>query len=81
MAIFTPSIYINDDEVDLKLIYVYSYKNKKSRKYTISAAERLGLIKIESGSFILGNHKYSKIIELSNSNIKLCLSTRSAIAK
>jgi len=53
MAILTPLIYINDDEVDLKLIYVYSNKNKKSRKYTISAAERLGLIKIESGSFLL----------------------------
>ncbi len=81
MAILTPLIYINDDEVDLKLIYVYSNKNKKSRKYTISAAERLGLIKIESGSFLLGNQKYSKVIKISNSSIKLCLSTRAAIAK
>ena len=55
MAILKPSIYINDDEVDLKLIYVYSNKNKKSRKYTISEAERLGLVKIETESFLLGN--------------------------
>ena len=76
MAILTPSVYINDDEVDLKSIYVFSIKNQKSRKYTISAAERLGLVKIESGSFLLGNHKYSKVIKISNSSIKICLSTR-----
>jgi hypothetical protein len=34
MAILTPSIYINDDEVALKLIFVYSNKSKKSRKNT-----------------------------------------------
>ena len=61
MATLTPSIYINDDEVDLKLIYVYSNKNGKSRKYTISAAERLGLIKIESGSFLLGRDRSGRI--------------------
>ena len=43
MAIITPSIYINDNEVDFKLIYVYSTKFNKPRKYTISEAERLGL--------------------------------------
>ncbi len=80
MATLTPSIYINDDEVDFKLIYVYSNKFKKPRKYTISEAERLGLVKIETGSFLLGNHKYSKVIKISNSSIKLCLSTRAAIA-
>jgi hypothetical protein len=79
MAIFTPSIYINDDEVDFKLIFVYSTKFKKQRKYTISEAERLGLIKIETGSFLLGNLKYSKVIKISNSRIKLCLSTRATI--
>ena len=63
MPILTPSIYINDDEINFKLIYVYSNKNKKSRKYTISMAERLGLIKV------------------SNSSIKLCLSTKATIAK
>jgi hypothetical protein len=75
----SPSIYINDDEVDLKLIYVYSTKSMKPRKFTIGEAERLGLIKIETGSFLLGNHKYSKEIKISNNSIKLCLSTRAAI--
>ena len=80
MAILTPSIYINDDEIDLKLIYVISTKKEKSRKYTIATAERLGLVKIESGSFSLGKHKYSKVIKISDSSIILCLSTKAAIA-
>jgi len=80
MAILTPSIYINDDEVDFKLIFVYSTKFKKQRKYTISEAEKLGLVKIETGSFMLGNNKYSKVIKISNSCVKLCLSTKAAIA-
>jgi len=80
MAILTPSIYLNDDEVDLKLICVYSNKNMKSRKYTITEAERLGLVKIETGSFLLGKLKYSKVIKISDSSIKLCLSTRATIS-
>ena len=36
----SPAIFINDDEVEFKVIYVYSYKSKKMRKYTISEAER-----------------------------------------
>jgi glyceraldehyde-3-phosphate dehydrogenase/erythrose-4-phosphate dehydrogenase len=59
MAMITPSIYINDDEVDFKLIYVCSTKFNNPKKYTISEAERLGLVKIETGSFLLGNLKYS----------------------
>lgn len=71
-----PSIFINDDEVEFKLIYVHSRKAKKRRKYTISEAERLGLVKIDAGSFRVGNKKYSKAITIKEKNVTLCLSTK-----
>lgn len=74
-----PSIFINDDEVEFKVIYVYLAKSKKIRKYTISEAEKLKLIKIDTGSFQMGEDKYSKAITIKNKNVKLCLSTKVAI--
>ena len=75
-----PCIYIKDDEVEFKIIYVYSTKSKKMRKYTISEAERLGFVQIDTGSFQLGGDMYSKAITIKDNNIKLCLSTKLAIA-
>ena len=45
MEAATPAIFINDDEVEFKVIFVYSTRLKKLRKYTISEAEKLGLVK------------------------------------
>ena len=71
-----PSIFINDDEFEFKLIYVHSKKTKRRRKYTISEAERLGLVKVDAGSFKVGSKKYSKAITIKENNVVLCLSTK-----
>ena len=63
----TPAIFINDDEVEFKVIYVYSTKLKKLKKHTISEAERLGLVKIDSGSFKMGGVSYSMAITIKQS--------------
>ncbi len=49
------------------------------KKYTISEAERLGLVKIDSGSFKMGGVSYSKAITIKDNNVKLCFSTKVAI--
>ncbi len=80
MEAATPAIFINDDEVEFKVIFVYSTRLKKLRKYTIGEAEKLGLVKVASGSFKMGGVNYSKTITIKDNNVKLCLSTRVAIA-
>ena len=80
MKMQAPSIFINDDEVEFKEIYVYLAKPKKMRKYTISEAEKLELIKIDTGLFQMGGDKYSKVITIKDNSVKLCLSTKVAIA-
>lgn len=76
MEASNPAILINDDEVEFKVIYVYSTRLKKMKKYTITEAERLGLVEVESGSFKMGRDIYSKAIAIKDDNVKLCLSTR-----
>jgi hypothetical protein len=76
METAAPSIFINDDEVEFKEIYIYLTESKKIRKYTISEAEKLELIKIDTESFQMGGDKYSKAITIKDKNVKLCLSTR-----
>jgi hypothetical protein len=80
METAAPSIFINDDEVEFKVIYVYLSKSKKMRKYTISEAEKLELVKIDTGSFQIGGDRYSKAITIKDNNVKLCLSTKVATA-
>ena len=79
METAAPSIFINDDEVEFKAIYVYLAKLKKMRKYTISEAEKLELVKIDTGLFQMGGEKYSKAITIKDNNVNLCLSTKVAI--
>jgi hypothetical protein len=76
----SPAIFINDDEVEFKVIYVYSDKSKKMRKYTITEAERLGLVRIDSGSFQMGGDSFSKAVDILDRNVKLCLSTKGSLA-
>ena len=80
MEVANPAIFINDDEVEFKVIYVYSARLKKMKKYTITEAERLGLVEVESGSFRMGRVSYSKAITIKDNNVKLCLSTKAAIS-
>jgi len=69
------SVIINDDEVEFKIIFVFSSRSKKLKKYTADRAEKLGLIKVDPGPIKIGNEIYSKSITLNNNNLKLCLST------
>ena len=78
METATPAIFINDDEVEFKVLFVYSTRLKKMKKYTITEAEKLGLVAVESGSFKMGRDSYSKTITIKDNNVKLCLSTRVA---
>ncbi len=80
MEAATPAIFINDDEVEFKVIYVYSTRLKKMRKYTITEAERMGLVKVECGAFKMGGDSYSKAITIKDNDVKLCFSTRVAKA-
>jgi len=71
----TTSVIINDDEVEFKIISVFSNRSKKLKQYTADRAEKLGLIKVDPGPIKIGNEIYSKSITLNNNNLKLCLST------
>ena len=70
------SVLINDDEVEFKVIHVFSAKSKKLRKYTVARAEKLGLIQVESEPIKLSGDIYSKLITLKRNNLKLCLTTK-----
>ena len=75
MSNATTSVIINDDEVEFKIISVFSNRSKKLKQYTADRAEKLGLIKVDPGPIKIGNEIYSKSITLNNNNLKLCLST------
>ena len=70
------SVLINDDEVEFKVIHVFSAKSNRLRKYTVDRAERLGLIQVKSEPTKLSGDIYSKVITLKNDNLKLCLTTK-----
>ena len=72
-----PSVYINDDEVNFKHILICYVNSKNYKKiYTIAKAEKLGLIKIETGSYKFGGHKYSKSIAILNICVSIYLTTK-----
>ncbi len=71
-----PYVYINDDEIELKQIIVRYGNLKKQRKFTVTEAERRGLVKVESGPNILSDDKFSKAIAILDKKVSLCLSTR-----
>jgi hypothetical protein len=76
MSNATTSVIINDDEVEFKVIHVFSAKSNKLRKYTVDRAERLGLIQVKSETTKLSGDIYSKAITLKRNNLKLCLTTK-----
>lgn len=71
-----PCVYINDDEIELKQVIIKYGSLKKLRKFTISEAEKRGLVRIESSSTALSDDKYSKSIFILDNGVRLCLSTR-----
>jgi hypothetical protein len=69
-------VYINDDEVELKQIIIRYGNLKKLRKFTVSEAEKRGLVKVESGPHALSGDKFSKAIAILDKEVRLCLSTK-----
>ena len=73
----TPCVYVNDDEVNFKHILILYSKSKNLEKtYTIAGAEKRGLVKVETGTYKLGGHKYSKSIAFLNNCVSIYLTTR-----
>jgi hypothetical protein len=72
-----PYVYINDDEIELKQILILYGKLKKQRKFTVSEAEKRGLVKVESMPHSLNDENFSKAIAILDQKVRLCLSTKS----
>ena len=71
-----PCVYINDDEIELRQIIIKYGNFKKQRKFTISEAEKRGLVRVELSPNGLREKYYSKSITILNNSVKLCLSTK-----
>jgi len=71
-----PYVYINDDEIELKKIIILYGKLKKQRKFTISEAEKRGLVKVESMPPKISDENFSKAIAILDKKVRLCLSTK-----
>lgn len=71
-----PCIYINDDEIELKQVVIMHGNLKKVRKFTISEAEKRGLVRVESSPTGLCGERYSKSIFILHKGVRLCLSTK-----
>jgi hypothetical protein len=72
----SPSVYINDDEIELKQIIIRYGNLKKQRKFTLSEAEKRGLVRVELSPHKLRENNYSKSITILYKSVKLCLSTK-----
>jgi hypothetical protein len=71
-----PYVYINDDEIELKQILILYGRLKKQRKFTISEAEKRGLVKVESIPSDVQAENFSKSIAILDKKVRLCLSTK-----
>ena len=80
MESINPYVYINDDEIELKQILILYGKLKKQRKFTISEAEKRGLVKVETGPHALSDDNFSKAIAILNKKVRLCLSTKGVVS-
>ena len=72
----SPCVYINDDEIELKQIIIRYGDLKTQRKFTISEAEKRGLVRVDLGVPKMAENDYSKSITILNKSVKLCLSTK-----
>ncbi|MEJ2165809.1 MAG: hypothetical protein P8X90_09795 [Desulfobacterales bacterium] len=71
-----PYVYINDDEIELKQILIIYGKLKKQRKFTVSEAEKRGLVRVESMPHDIADDTFSKSIAILDQKVRLCLSTK-----
>ncbi len=71
-----PYVYINDDEIELKQILILYGNLKKQRKFTVSEAEKRGLVKVEHMSKTVSDDSFSKAIAILDKKVRLCLSTK-----
>lgn len=76
MSLTNSYVYINDDEVELKQIVIRYGNVRKLRKFTVSEAEKRGLVKVESGPHAFSGDKFSKAIAILDDEVRLCLSTK-----
>jgi len=74
-----PYVYINDDEIELKQILVIYGKLKKQRKFTVSEAEKRGLVKVEIMPEKVTDETFSKAIAILDTKVRLCLSTKGSV--
>ena len=73
-----PYVYINDDEIELKQILILYGNLKKQRKFTVSEAEKRGLVRVEPMSQSVSDESFSKSIAILDKKVRLCLSTKGA---
>jgi len=74
-----PYVYINDDEIELKQILILYGNLKKQRKFTVSEAEKRGLVKVESMPHQVSDENFSKAIAILDQKVRLCLSTKGIV--
>ena len=74
-----PYVYINDDEIELKQILILYGNLKKQRKFTVSEAEKRGLVKVEPAPPNVSDENFSKAIAILNKKVRLCLSTKCVV--
>ena len=74
-----PYVYINDDEIELKQILIIYGKLKKQRKFTVSEAEKRGLVKVENMPEKVTDETFSKAIAILDTKVRLCLSTKGSV--
>jgi hypothetical protein len=74
-----PYVYINDDEIELKQILIIYGNLKKQRKFTVSEAEKRGLVKVETMPEKVTHETFSKAIAILDKKVRLCLSTKGSV--
>jgi len=74
-----PYVYINDDEIELKQILIIYGRLKKQRKFTVSEAEKRGLVKVETITEKVTDETFSKAIAILDTKVRLCLSTKGSV--
>jgi len=74
-----PYVYINDDEIELKQILILYGNLKKQRKFTVSEAEKRGLVKVLPLPQEVSHETFSKAIAILDKKVRLCLSTKGII--
>ena len=79
MNTVNPYVYINDDEIELKQILILYGNLKKQRKFTVSEAEKRGLVKVENMPPTESDDTFSKAIAILDQKVRLCLSTRGMV--